>query len=78
MNETRSSGVVRRTRSQPSTSVIARPTDGAMPPELDDATVRTDAAPINETRCYGAATTVVALHDDAAMEHDAFRHHVRA
>ena len=78
MNETRSSGVVRRTRSQPSTSVTARPTDGAMPPELDDAIVRTDAAPINETRCYGAATTGVALHDDAAMEHDAFRHHVRA
>ena len=78
MNETRSSGVVRRTRSQPSTSVMARPNDGAMPPELDDAIVRTDAAPINETRCYGAATAVVALHDDAAMEHDTFRPHVRA
>lgn len=78
MNETRSSGVARRTRSQPSTSVMARPNDGAMPPELDDAIVRTDAAPINETRCYGAATAVVALHDDAAMEHDTFRPHVRA
>ena len=59
MNEARSSGVARRTRSQPSTRVVARPNDGVIPPELDDAIVRTDAAPIHGTRCHGAATTLL-------------------